>query len=103
MSDLKASDAKTLSDTAIINATKIATKAFTDATQQAIIDAANAQAFRITVTVPGGVNNASITLLFQSLGYTLEWLSNGTSLMLDWQNPNVPNVIFSTPSHNIIP
>lgn len=96
--NVRAIDAKKLSDTAVIEATKIATKAFTDATQQAIVDAANAQAYSLTVSVPGGINLDTVTILFQSLGYTLEYLTNATFLKLDWLNPNVSNIILSTPN-----
>lgn len=103
MSDLKATDAKILSDNAVLQATLIATKAFTDATQAAIILAAEAGAYNLNVAVPGGLNLQTIILLFQGLGYTMEWLTNNTSLTLDWQNPSVPTIIVSSPSTNAIP
>lgn len=103
MSDLTAVNAKNLSDTAVLKATIVATQVFTDATQVAIQAAASAQAYSVNVAVPGGVNIDSITKFFQRLGYTIEWLTNNTSLTLDWQNPNVPNTVPSTPSTNAIP
>lgn len=102
MSNLLASDAKILSDNAVIAATQVATKTFTDATQQAVNAAALTGAYNVSVAVPGGIDLDTVTKLFQGLGYTLQYLTNQTQLTLDWQNPNVQNTIVSTANNQTI-
>jgi hypothetical protein len=102
MSNLLATDAKALSDAAVINATSVATQAFIAGLDTAIQTAANTGAYRVTVAVPGGLNLDTITAAFQAAGYTIQYLANNTSLTLDWQNPNNQNTIPSTANANTI-